>query len=549
MDTEQERKKWTVMIYLAGDNSLSPMSIAIMQQLESVLTDRFEPSGAGAAPNVRVLAGFDANTPAQRGTRYLDLNYQRRNVTNGMNWGLHNDLIPPEERQEPTLRVGLERFLKYATSSLKEPDGTRRVADHYILILFGHGTAVAGKTFLIDEHPPGFLRLPELQAILGKYFGFGDESETKKKLDLLAFHNCAMNGVETAYQLKNEVNYTLGSQDLVLQVGWPYRALIEGIIQQTEAGAQAAQIARGMLVRCARHQLDYTLMDRSSDQAVCDLQMLDGLIQALKGDLVPALRAGLGLHKQSHTLLYPLVREAVQLARLEAQSYWDETFVDLGDFCGLLQEKCQEFRALLDKEASDAGAADKLDKLAEACAKVQSQVGAAIEESYYIGPALQYSQGLSIYFPWNKPLDTFFDTSVAPPEMRESYQEYLDYRFAKDTGWGEFLNDYFAATLRPVRRTPPMQSGAARLSVNALSRPMALAINLSKSHPDSSRESAECLCPSIKNYPRRNYLAPADAAQVGGAVNYLGWNALGVVREVITDGAADGPMIPPPPDA
>ena len=34
--------------------------------------------------------------------------------------------------------------------------------------------------------------------------------------------------------------------------------------------------------------------------------------------------------------------DAVRLARLEAQAYWDETFVDLYDFCELLLRRCRD---------------------------------------------------------------------------------------------------------------------------------------------------------------------------------------------------------------
>src|ERR1041385_3167069 len=80
--------KWTVMVYLAGDNNLTANCITVLQQLEDVKYD----------DSVCVLACFDSNTPWPKGSRYLAVNCRRRKVHNGLNWEIHNDLIPPDER-------------------------------------------------------------------------------------------------------------------------------------------------------------------------------------------------------------------------------------------------------------------------------------------------------------------------------------------------------------------------------------------------------------------------------------------------------------------
>src|SRR5882672_3773119 len=59
--TSDPKPKWTIMIYLAGDNALSADCIAVMQALEA----------ANPSREVEVLACFDSNTPRPKGSRYL----------------------------------------------------------------------------------------------------------------------------------------------------------------------------------------------------------------------------------------------------------------------------------------------------------------------------------------------------------------------------------------------------------------------------------------------------------------------------------------------
>ncbi len=52
-ETSEPKPKWTIMIYLAGDNSLTANCISVMQDLEA----------AKQSKDVEILACFDSNTP------------------------------------------------------------------------------------------------------------------------------------------------------------------------------------------------------------------------------------------------------------------------------------------------------------------------------------------------------------------------------------------------------------------------------------------------------------------------------------------------------
>ena len=603
--------KWTIMVYLAGDGNLTAHCISVLQQLDAVVYN----------DNVRVLACFDSNTPAAKGSRYLEISKKDLSVKNGFDWGIHNKLIPPDQRGHGIVapdfcKPNSDPNGQAASPSVVAAEGVRRFiewsmekhekSEKYMLILMGHGPIVASQTFLAKENPPSFLRLADLRKVLSEHFG------PERKLDILACNNCVMNGIETAVEVKGLCDFMLGSQGLVLVDGWPYREVISAVVENSDAPTE--KIARKMLEACARNLLDFTLMERSSEQSVCDITKFgdkDNALSAIQ-ELVKVLRQGLAFQQDYQALMYPAICDAVKLARLEAQSYWGETFVDLYDFCERLLQKCNDMALVNVDFLKQLGYGKcppqrfrstplvrQLNETVSSCLKVLEAIKRMVPDSYYIGPDLQYSHGLSIYFPWTRPERPYFFTELSPGQfrLRTAFQTYREYTFDSETGWTTFLEDFFKATLRRVRRADRVfdqQSDTASLDSGLIGQTIQpesgmLAINLQKSSSDTGINDPE-VWSMVKNYPRRNYLSPADCARrlnvagslklgkiqssagtsewaegltsvpefekteiVGGdpalekdlhkiepvgdtspPVSYLGWNITGLVAEVIT---------------
>src|SRR5262245_45551230 len=111
--------KWTIMVYLAGDNDLTSYCISVLQQLEAVRYNK----------DICVLACFESSTPWPKGSRYLTVNCAHRPVKKVLNWEIHNDLITPNGTNDgvphfcssngngtnyfsrPTATEGLRRFI------------------------------------------------------------------------------------------------------------------------------------------------------------------------------------------------------------------------------------------------------------------------------------------------------------------------------------------------------------------------------------------------------------------------------------------------------
>lgn len=571
----RRKTKWTVMVYLAGDNNLTANCVSVLQQLEEVKYNK----------DVCVLACFDSNTPWPKGSRYLAVNCKRREVDNNLDWEIHNDLILPKDRDHdlivpdfcatasapskgaPMKRTGvaegLKRFLNWSMKNHGGPD--RR----YMLILYGHGPVVAGKTFLARDNPQSSLSLEELPQILGEHFG------PDRKLDILACQNCVMNGIETAYAIKDLVDYMVGSQGLVLSNGWPYEKIISALVEHS--GASTVDITEKVLKACARHLIDFSVMDRSSEQSVCDLSKLresPNVTVAIK-ELGEALQDSIGFKPQGDqfVLEFPAICDAVRIARLEAQSYWGETFVDIYDFCERLLKKCKQIvlatNDLLDalkinrakeREIRQTPLMRNLRRIIECCRNVLTRVGEIVPHSYYICSDLQYSHGISIYFPWSMPVEPYsFEQRGNDYALITAFQTYSNYCFVKASGWSNFLRAFYGATLRKVRRAERefvMLGANASLSHGMVREEIRspgdvyMSEAMRKTDSDNGPIDYE-VWSNVKNYPRRNYVSPSDCErriEAAGRqrpgrgryrdrksppISYLGWNICELVAEVI----------------
>jgi len=384
-----------------------------------------------------------------------------------------------------------------------------------------------------------------------------------------------MNGIETAYEVRNQVDLMIGSQGLVLTSGWPYDKIVTAVVENADASPD--EIGVHLLKACARHMLDFTVMDRSSEQSMCDLGGVrdhDNATAPIRR-LVFALKEGLSFDETSPrpgVLKYPVICDAVKLARLEAQTYWGETFVDLYDFCERLLKKCNEavvtHDALvqqlnvggLQRRLRHTPLVKQLRKIIGRCIDVINSIKTIVPASYYIGSDLQYSHGISVFFPWTRPGEPFSFVKVKRDYvLKPVFETYRHYKFARKTRWADFLQAFFKATLRKVRRadrefrlldrTASLSLGFVEETIHPLTE--VLTGDLQKSGSDTGFVDL-AVWSNVKNYPRRNYLYPSDCerkiltdgCQRPGTVtqfpdkqsppvSYLGWNISEFVADVI----------------
>ena len=452
----EPKSEWSILCYFVGDGLISSSMIS---QLKGI-TD------AGFQEHTNVLVYFDPNCNGRR-ARIFNVNARRKEeyshpkthkktiIGDGVDpfvRDIADDCHLPGLPQIPAA-ITLRYFLEYAR--------TYYPAKNYLLFLVGHGVVVGNDAFLPDPDDQSAITLKDLGWILTN-FGKKVRAENDE-FHLVGFHSCSMSSVELLYELEGSARYMIGTQGPAFPGSWPYRQLLKKILLAIDKSVDARNgtnragarkkfqgrngsttqqpdellksILKGMQDLSYYNTEDFGLAGFSSDIALCSLESekIANLRSAI-ANLSGALKAGIN---------EPPTKNCIQLAHLESQSYFGENYTDLIDFCECLARNCNG-RTKIQKDLNQA-CIEVINALRNEKEKnadfVKTDFKRLIVSSDYYGPAYQYSNGLSIYFPWRSPSQTVTDS-------------YDSYKFTQDHGpesWLSFLKQYFAKTQRPVR--------------------------------------------------------------------------------------------------
>ncbi len=414
---------WTIMVFFAGNKDLSP---SMTSQLKAI-------KDAGFQKKTTVLIHFDPNERGA-GTMTFDVNRLRKKemgtvIGDGKNPFVRNlieDSIvgaPRSASAADALRIFLDIGLRH------------HPAKHYMVFLVGHGVVVGNDAFLPDNQPETAITLQQLGRIL---LGFQDGVDLRGGVvDLIGLHSCSMSALEVAYELKGAARYMMATEGASFVGSWPYRQLLKKALNTIEEYGDDIDVDDLVLSvqRLSLHNsTDFMFSGLSADLCLSRLENknVEQMTEPLR-DLTKALKKGLTSQRG---------RDLIKLAHLEAQSYWQENYTDLYDFCQCLERECNK---------SD----DYPNEMAKACRvvldklKESTKPGAFIVESDYFGPLFQYSHGMSVYFPWSQPAP---DVALVPSD--DILGRYENYKFTTalgDDSWLSFLKEYFKETLRESR--------------------------------------------------------------------------------------------------
>lgn len=428
----KDKKKWTLMFFFAGDNNLTA---SMLYQLKSIKT-------AGFQPDTNVLVYFD---PSERGVpaRIFDVNKIEKLGKEESFIGddrdptvrdLADDQVEPALNNNPRGRYSTDYDALTAEESLThflDFSCQHYPAEQYMLFLVGHGLIVGRDGFLPDENPGSAISLVELGTILrnfsreiGKHGGV---------LELIGMHSCSMSAVEVAYQLKGTANYMMGSEGFSFVGAWPYRRMLQKIFNavDTKKTIDVPELLKDLHTLCFANTADVIFAGYSSD--LCLISLERRKVEALSAPietLSKALIAGLNDDRG---------KELILLAHWKSQSYYQELYTDLYDFCLCLSESCSKSHSNQTQETMKLACKGVMDVL-----NPKKALGPIVQADFF-GPDCQYSYGLSIYFPWTRPVEDAYEHAV------RNYQNYTFVTELSGASWLDFLDAYFEKTLRPKR--------------------------------------------------------------------------------------------------
>jgi hypothetical protein len=275
--------KWTFMVYMAGDNSLSDAGDSDLQEMMKVGSNR----------DVNIVAEFD-NAGSEGTKRYL---VQKGELDQKEDLG-ETDTGDPQV---------LNDFISWA--ALNYP------AERYALILWNHGggweptemdrIARSLNARSYNSREAGFLAAtqmkkalfrPSVEKILGQNSsreraicsddGSGHSidtvelgnvlSKTKetlgKPLDILGMDACLMSNLEVAYQAAPYVNYIITSEESEPGDGWPYDSVLKILVDEPDIAIP------DFSSRAVKAYIDYYRKNNETDvtQSAIDLSKANG---------------------------------------------------------------------------------------------------------------------------------------------------------------------------------------------------------------------------------------------------------------------------------
>jgi hypothetical protein len=424
--TARAKKRWTVMVYLAGDNNLDSAGVADLAEMKTV----------GSTRDISVVAQFDRS-----GSKRLTNRYVLQKGT-----PIAEDVVTALGETNTGDPAVLRDFVRWAAAD--------HPAEHYMLIIWNHGagwddanlyegdyfsgaappvvrkgvrltrgdgltppvamgtaraafrrgrralfgptvsTLLSARAIAFDDQAKDYLDNRELKRVLGEI-----RRTLRRKIDILGFDACLMSMVEVAYQMRGAVRLTCGSEEEEPNEGWPYGTILKALA--AKPSMTPAALAE-LVVK--KYLASYAPSDGVTFSAV-DLSGVDALAHAVNG-LGRALAAALADR---------VACDAIVAVRAQVQEYsapYDQ-YCDLADLCALLARRVRR------------------PDLKRACDAARAALGRAVIAAGAKGAGVEHSRGISIYFP---------KKSVSPL--------YATLDFAKTGAWASFIRDYTARLRR-----------------------------------------------------------------------------------------------------
>jgi PKD repeat protein len=380
---------WTFILYFAGDNNLHPAMERAIDRMERV-ADKY---------NVSVLVLWD-------GWQHGDTRLYR--VTYDTSPGIASPTIPvgwnAGEMNTGNTQT-LVHFVDWARVTYP--------ADHYFLSIADHGRGTTGIAWDVTSGGDKLSAYAELGSALDAISNGGSD-----KLDVLFLDACLMGMIEDAYEVKDDVDYFVASENL----GWSvfaYDRYISSMTSSTTPSQLAQNVTHAYMDALHGYPGTISALDMSAVESV--------------GSATDAFAQALDAHLGGSTVSQVIgVRNQVQTFDSRNYTVLDSTdeYVDLYHLAELVKVN------IPNTIVQDA-AQSVLDAVDNCVIAERHQSGQDPWSGNYWD--LDDAHGIALYFP--------------PRSHSWDYANYVtggSWAFCNETAWDEFLVSYFMVSGLPA---------------------------------------------------------------------------------------------------
>jgi hypothetical protein len=299
---KSEKKNWTLIFYMCGDNNLAPSALRDINEMEAANVDY---------DKVNILALTDLSNEYVESSSSGSRLFQIQKDNNGLNSKIvsneiHSKQLGLSKKYRVNLNMASSKVLSDYISFCKE----YFPAEHYGLVIWGHGSGWRSVK-LSDEYSPSravafddssmqFMSVPVLASCISKNFKHSE-------LDFIGFDTCFGSELEVLYELKNCGQYFAGVEGLEGSDGWNYTKWLSSFdFEETSGGYNMALALEEQFIEAGDHTFAAIDLSKVNElfcqfeafcQQVCpvikDAESQKNLLNGLRKDVISFYQAGI----------------------------------------------------------------------------------------------------------------------------------------------------------------------------------------------------------------------------------------------------------------
>jgi len=412
---EPGRKKWTVLVYIDGNNNLYAPMYDAMKSLE----------GLGSNKDVNIVAELGCNPGDRKPSSIQEMLIEKTSGHKKLET-VGRYLVRKDHTESD--RITSPKLEDLGKADMGDPKvlsdflewGIRKYpAERYAVIFFDHGAGFPGS--MSDENTHNMIDTTEMKEVMQKA-----AEAAGQKIDLVNFDACLMAQVEVAHSLKESARFMVASEETERGSAQPLAKVLKDLQEGSQEQAMSAEdLARLFVYESFKQNAAETF---TTTLSAVDLQKIDGVVKSadklakaiMEGDVdLDAIRDNI---KKSEHYCQDIV----------IKLYND--YHDLGHFAQLVKN---------DPRISDS-------KVKEAAGEIMEAMDQAVIAHAHSGKNYRNSTGLSTYLPTNygydpKPKTDSVNFSSTHdydliPYAKETHWDELIKHISRDSKWHNFLS-------------------------------------------------------------------------------------------------------------